>query len=73
MFIVSYIALGASGVIAGILVVHGGGLTATARAYAIAIMALAAMALVNSIRVTKASSPVLVQPAPRRTTRPPRR
>jgi MFS family permease len=64
IFIVSYLALGAPGVIAGVLVVHGGGLTPTAQDYAIAIMILAAMALINRVRVTKASSgPGLVQPA----------
>jgi MFS family permease len=63
IFIVSYMALGAPGVIAGVLIVHGGGLTATAQEYAIAIMALAAVALIESVRGRKGSSgTVIIQP-----------
>jgi hypothetical protein len=50
-------------VIAGVLIVHGGGLTATAQEYAIAIMALAAVALIESVRGRKGSSgTVIIQP-----------
>ena len=50
MWIVSYLALGLPGVIAGYVVVHGGGLLASAREYAVAVMILAALAILGLAR-----------------------
>jgi MFS family permease len=50
MFVVSYLALGLPGVIAGYVVVHGGGLLTSAREYAVAVMLLAALAIVGLVR-----------------------
>jgi MFS family permease len=50
MYVVSYLGMGLPAVIAGVLVVHGGGLLATSREYAIAVMALAALTLVGMVR-----------------------
>jgi predicted MFS family arabinose efflux permease len=47
VFLVSYLALGLPAVIAGYLVVHGGGLMTTAREYGVAVIVLAAVALVG--------------------------
>jgi MFS family permease len=45
VFVVSYLALGLPAVLAGVLVVDGGGVLVTAREYGAAVMALAALAL----------------------------
>ncbi|GAB2807943.1 MFS transporter [Actinoallomurus bryophytorum] len=45
LYVVSYLGLGAPAVLAGVLVVHFGGLLTTAREYGIAIIVLAAVAL----------------------------
>jgi predicted MFS family arabinose efflux permease len=50
MFVVSYLALGLPGVIAGYVVVHGGGLLTSAREYAVAVMVLAALAILGLVR-----------------------
>ena len=50
LYVVSYLALGLPAVIAGFLVVHGGGVLPTAREYGLAVMALALLALVGVIR-----------------------
>jgi MFS family permease len=50
MFVVSYLALGLPAVIAGYVVVHGGGLLASAREYAVAVMILAALAILALAR-----------------------
>ena len=50
LFVVSYLALGLPGVIAGYVVVHGGGLLTSAREYAIAVMILAALAILGLAR-----------------------
>ena len=50
LFVVSYLGLGLPGVIAGYLVVHGGGLLASTREYAVAVMILAALAIVGLAR-----------------------
>jgi hypothetical protein len=47
LYLVSYLALGLPAVLAGILVVGGGGVLATAREYGLAVMALAALALLG--------------------------
>jgi MFS family permease len=50
LFVVSYLGLGLPGVIAGYLVVHGGGLLASTREYAVAVMILAALAILGLVR-----------------------
>jgi MFS family permease len=50
LFVVSYLGLGLPGVIAGYLVVHGGGLLASTREYAVAVMILAALAILGLAR-----------------------
>jgi predicted MFS family arabinose efflux permease len=47
LWMVSYLALGLPGVVAGYLVVHDGGLLPTTRAYGIAVMVLAAVAILG--------------------------
>jgi hypothetical protein len=49
LFVVSYLALGLPAVIGGYLVVHDGGLVATARTYGVAVMVLAGLALLGSL------------------------
>jgi hypothetical protein len=48
--VVSYLALGLPAVIAGVLVVHGGGIGGTAREYGSAVILLAALALAGLVR-----------------------
>ena len=50
VYVVSYLAMGLPAVIAGFLVVHGGGVQQTAREYEIAVMILAAIALLGAVR-----------------------
>jgi hypothetical protein len=50
LWVVSYLALGLPAVIAGFLVVDGGGLLATAREFGVAVMVLAAVTIVALIR-----------------------
>jgi MFS family permease len=45
VYVISYLAMGLPAVVAGFLVVHGGGVRATAREYAVAVMVLVATAL----------------------------
>ncbi|MEV0845467.1 MFS transporter [Streptomyces sp. NPDC049954] len=47
LFVVSYLGMGVPAVIAGFLVVHAGGLTATAQEYGLAVIVLAAFALLG--------------------------
>jgi MFS family permease len=49
LYVVSYLAMGAPAVVAGFLVVHGGGVLVTAREYGAFVMSLAAVALVGVI------------------------
>jgi MFS family permease len=51
LFIVSYIGLGAPAVLAGLAVVHGGGLIATSYEYGIAVIVLGVVATINLIRI----------------------
>lgn len=50
LFVISYLGMGVPAVAAGYLVVHAGGLTATAREYGAAVIALAAAALLGLLR-----------------------
>ena len=47
LYVVSYLGLGVPAVVAGFVVVHGGGLIDTARYYGVAVIVLAALALVG--------------------------
>jgi hypothetical protein len=51
LFIVSYLGLGVPAVLAGLAVVHGGGLIATSYEYGVAVIVLGLIATVNLIRV----------------------
>jgi MFS family permease len=60
VFVVAYLAMGIPAVLAGLRVVHGGGLVATAHEFVVAAMALAAIALAGTIATraqTRAVSP----------------
>ena len=50
LYVVSYVGLGVPAVLAGFLTVHAGGLFTTAREYGLAVMVLAAVALVGTLR-----------------------
>jgi MFS family permease len=54
IYVVSYLALGLPAVIAGFLVVHGGGIPETAREYGVAVMVLAGLALAGLARTGRA-------------------
>jgi hypothetical protein len=49
LYVVSYLAMGAPAVVAGFLVVHGGGVLVTAREYGAFVMSLAGIALVGAV------------------------
>jgi predicted MFS family arabinose efflux permease len=49
LYVVAYLAMGSPAVLAGLGVVHGGGLLVTAREYSLAVMALAAAALIGTV------------------------
>jgi hypothetical protein len=58
VYVISYLAMGLPAVIAGFLVVHGGGVLTTAREYAVAVMVSAAMALAGvALSRQRATSP----------------
>jgi len=50
LYVVSYLGMGVPAVLAGVLVVHGGGVVDTARDYSIFVVALAAAALIGLVR-----------------------
>jgi MFS family permease len=56
LYVVSYLGLGVPAVLAGVLVVYGGGLRTTALQYGTAVIALAAVALVGLRRATGQSA-----------------
>ena len=57
LYVVSYLGLGLPAVAAGFLVVHGGGLTDTARYYGAAVILLAALALPGLLNTRPARTP----------------
>jgi predicted MFS family arabinose efflux permease len=63
IWVVSYLALGLPAVVAGVLVVDGGGLAGTAREYGSAVMLLAALALAGLVR-SQRRHPAPPAPAP---------
>ncbi|MCW2749854.1 MAG: transporter [Aeromicrobium sp.] len=56
MYVVSYLAMGVPAVIAGFLVVDGGGVLATAREYGVGVMVLAALAFIGLAWAGRAKS-----------------
>jgi MFS family permease len=50
LYIVSYLAMGLPAVVAGFLVVYGGGVLRTAQEYGLAVMVLAVLALIGEVR-----------------------
>jgi MFS family permease len=60
LYVVSYLGLGLPAVVAGVLVVHVGGLLATAREYGLAVIVLAGLALIGLLtsRPATAANPV---------------
>jgi predicted MFS family arabinose efflux permease len=56
IYVVSYLGLGVPAVLAGVLVVYGGGLRTTALQYGTAVIALAAVALVGLRRASTQST-----------------
>ncbi|MFC6083443.1 MFS transporter [Sphaerisporangium aureirubrum] len=61
LYVVSYLGMGLPAVVAGVLVVHVGGLLGTAREYGLAVIVLAAAALAGLLYTRRAADPV---PAP---------
>lgn len=59
LFVVSYLGMGVPTVIAGFLVVHAGGLAATAQEYGVAVIVLAAFALLGLVRGGRDGAAVL--------------
>jgi MFS family permease len=66
LYVVCYVGLGVPAVIAGVLVVHGGGLVQTSREYGIAVIVLALAALAGLVRSSRRSHrvPGVQQEAP---------
>jgi predicted MFS family arabinose efflux permease len=64
VFVVAYLAMGVPAVLAGLRVVHGGGLLATSHEFALAVMALAAIALGGTV-ATRAQRRAVSPGAPR--------
>jgi MFS family permease len=64
LYTVSYLALGLPAVIAGFLVVHGGGVLHTAQEYGLAVIVLAVLALVGEIRPQRRHTASLSAMAP---------
>jgi heme A synthase len=62
MYVVSYLAMGLPAVIAGVLVVHGGGLSTTAQEYGVAVMLLAALALLGLALQRREQEPAPARP-----------
>ncbi|MFE5259706.1 hypothetical protein [Streptomyces coelicoflavus] len=53
LYVVSYLGMGVPSVVAGVLVVHGGGLVPTARLYMWAVLALSAAALAGLLLTSR--------------------
>jgi predicted MFS family arabinose efflux permease len=66
LYVIAYLSMGLPAVLGGLRAVHGGGVLTTAREYGAAVMTLAALALLGTLRrrpVVAAASPVLASPA----------
>jgi hypothetical protein len=57
LFTISYLGLGLPAVLAGVAVVHGGGLVATSYVYGVAVIALAGFATLNLVHLRGAPTP----------------
>ncbi|WP_345964079.1 MFS transporter [Streptomyces sp. BRB040] len=62
LYVVSYLGMGVPSVVAGVLVVHGGGLVPTARLYMWAVLALSAAALVGLLLTSRSPRPAGTSP-----------
>ena len=60
LYVVAYLAMGSPAVLAGVGVVHGGGLLATTREYGLAVIALAGAALLGTLLRKPATAPKAV-------------
>jgi hypothetical protein len=60
LYVVAYLAMGSPAVLAGLGVVHGGGLLVTTREYGLAVIALAAAALIGTLLRKPAAAPKAV-------------
>ena len=67
LWVVSYLALGLPGVLAGYVVVHGGGLLTSAREYAVAVMVLAIVAMLGLARRPRRQRAAITPGGPART------
>jgi hypothetical protein len=56
LYVISYLAMGVPAVLGGLRVVYGGGLVATARELSVAVMVLALVALIGTVRRTAAAN-----------------
>ncbi|QFX86907.1 MFS transporter (plasmid) [Streptomyces sp. SYP-A7193] len=63
LYVVSYLGMGVPSVVAGVLVVHGGGLVPTARLYMWAVLALSAAALVGLLLTSRSPRSAGTPPA----------
>ena len=62
LYVIAYLSMGAPAVLAGLRVVHGGGLFATAREYGFAVIVLAAAALLGAL--TRPTTAAVAVPVP---------
>jgi hypothetical protein len=58
LYVICYLGMGAPSVVAGVLVVHGGGLITTARDYTLFVLVLAAAALAGLVVTNRSAQPV---------------
>lgn len=63
LYIVCYLGMGVPSVVAGVLVVHGGGLIVTARDYTVFVLVLSAAALAGLSAVKRSTQPVTADAA----------
>jgi hypothetical protein len=63
--VVCYLAIGLPAVVGGLLVVHGGGLLATAREYGIAVIMLAGAAMTGTLFPLAKAQTLAASPVPR--------
>jgi predicted MFS family arabinose efflux permease len=65
LYVVCYLAMGLPAVVGGLLVVHGGGLLATAREYGIAVIMLAGAAMTGTLFPLAKAQTLAASPVPR--------
>ncbi|MFF4623433.1 MFS transporter [Nonomuraea jabiensis] len=64
MYVISYLGFGLPTVVAGVIVVYGGGVARAAYAYGIAVMLLALLALISTFESSRTRSPAVPEPVP---------